>query len=376
MPMAEVEQFSYGVTNPILACVMAYVGCLLGLICAAHARTLPVGRPRARWLWASAAGIGGSGLWLMHMMAMLGFEVEGTTIRYNALLIIASLAIGVFVVAAGIFLVAYGKRSVPRLLVGGTLTGIGVTGQHLVGMAAVNINGSFTFNPRIMAVSVAISLVFSTTALWFTLAARRGVHFLAAALVMALAVTGTHYSAMVALGVDMSPMPHDVPGVEPTLFVLPILLLSIATLICLLFCGLNILGDEQFALRVDPAILAEPTPSQSPRRPGGRTTSQVARTSRPASHTGNPPPHDVYPSPRSGFEPAIGAGPMAGASPYRADRMRPSSLRALAGNTSELRVVGRDRDRLRRAPDDPAPSDNPPRRPGVVTRAELPADDD
>jgi hypothetical protein len=210
-----------------------------------------------------------------------------------------------------------------------------------------------------MAVSVAISLVFSTTALWFTLAARKGVHFLAAALVMALAVTGTHYSAMVALGVDMSPMPHDVPGVEPTLFVLPILLLSIATLICLLFCGLNILGDEQFALRVDPAILAAP-PSQSSTRPRGRTASQAVRTSRPASHIGDPPPIGGYPSPRSGFEPAIGAGPTAGASPYRPDRMRPSSLRALAGNTSELRVVGRDRDGLRRAPSDRVPSDRAP----------------
>src|SRR5580765_4493067 len=83
MPAAEVEQFSYGVTNPIVAAVMAYFGCLLGLVCTAHARTLPAGVKRVRWLVAGATAIGAAGLWLMHMMAVLGFEVENTPMRYD-----------------------------------------------------------------------------------------------------------------------------------------------------------------------------------------------------------------------------------------------------------------------------------------------------
>jgi NO-binding membrane sensor protein with MHYT domain len=261
MPMAEVEQFSYGITNPILASVMAYVGCLLGLACTAHARTLPHGRRRAGWIVAASVAIGGGGIWLMHMMAMLGFEVEGTTMRFNPWVILASLALAIVVVAGGIFLVGYGRRSVPRLLVGGFLTGVGVSGQHLTGMAAVHINGSFGFDPRFLAASIVISVVASTTALWFTLAARRGLHFIGAAAVLAIAVTGMHYTAMMALRIQMNDVPHDVPGVQPTLFVLPILLMSIAALVCLLFCALNIMGEDEFALRVDPAVLAAPQPS-------------------------------------------------------------------------------------------------------------------
>ncbi len=284
MPMAEVEQFSYGVTNPILASVMAYVGCLLGLACTAHARTLPVGRGRAGWLLAGSVAIGGGGIWLMHMMAMLGFEVEGTTMRFNPWVILGSLAIAIVVVGGGIFLVGYGRRSVPRLLVGGLLTGLGVSGQHLTGMAAVHINGSFGFDPRFLAASIAISVVASTTALWFTLAARRGLHFLAAAAVLAVAVTGMHYTAMMALRIQMSDMPHKVPGVEPTAFVLPILLMSIAALVCLLFCALNIMGDDEFALRVDPTVLAGPVP------PAPRTPADLSAGSR-RPPLGRPPVH-------------------------------------------------------------------------------------
>jgi NO-binding membrane sensor protein with MHYT domain len=281
MPMAEVEQFSYGVTNPILASVMAYVGCLLGLACTAHARTLPVGRRRAGWLLAGSVAIGGGGIWLMHMMAMLGFEVEGTTMRFNPWVILGSLALAIAVVAAGIFLVGYGRRSVARLLVGGLLTGLGVSGQHLTGMAAVHINGSFGFDPRFLAASIVISVVASTTALWFTLAARRGLHFLAAAAVLAVAVTGMHYTAMMALRIQMNDMPHRVPGVEPTSFVLPILLMSIAALVCLLFCALNIMGEDEFALRVDPAVLAGPA---QPGPTGLNTGSRQPPLGRPPAH--------------------------------------------------------------------------------------------
>jgi NO-binding membrane sensor protein with MHYT domain len=319
MPMAEVEQFSYGVTNPILASVMAYVGCLLGLACTAHARTLPVGRRRAGWLLAGSVAIGGGGIWLMHMMAMLGFEVEGTTMRFNPWVILGSLAIAIVVVAGGIFLVGYGRRSVPRLLVGGLLTGLGVSGQHLTGMAAVHINGSFGFDPRFLVASIAISVTASTTALWFTLAARRGLHFLAAAAVLAVAVTGMHYTAMMALRIHVNDMPHKVLGVEPTTFVLPILLMSIAALVCLLFCALNIMGEDEFALRVDPAVLAGSAP------PAPRTPTDLAVGSR------RPP---LSQPPLS--QPPLSQPPLS----------RPPA-RALSLSTREMRMVGSHREHAR-----------------------------
>jgi NO-binding membrane sensor protein with MHYT domain len=247
--------------------------------------------------------IGGGGIWLMHMMAMLGFEVEGSPMRFNPWVILGSLALAIVVVAGGIFLVGYGRRTTARLLLGGFLTGLGVSGQHLTGMAAVHINGSFGFDPRFLIASIVISVVASTTALWFTLAARRGLHFIGAAAVLAVAVTGMHYTAMMALRIQMDDMPHQIPGVQPTIFVLPILLMSIAALVCLLFAALNIMGEDEFALRVDPAVLAGPPP-------GPRTSTESTTGSR---------------------RPPIGLQPP----------------RALSLSTREMRLVGSHRDRDR-----------------------------
>jgi NO-binding membrane sensor protein with MHYT domain len=264
MPTAEVEQFSYGVTNPIIAAVMAYFGCLLGLVCTAHARTLPAGVKRVRWLVAGATAIGAAGLWLMHMMAVLGFEVEGTPMRYDLGLVAGSLVAAVAVVTFGILVVGTGRRSATRLILGGTLTGLGLAAQHFTGMAAIHINGHFSYDNRLVAAAVGIGVVASTLALWFTVSARKGVHFLGAAAVMALAVMGMHYTAVFAMHAHVDRVPHTVSGLESTSFVLPIFALAVVALICLLFAGLNILGDDEFRLRVSPAALAAPAETTRP----------------------------------------------------------------------------------------------------------------
>jgi hypothetical protein len=225
----------------------------------------------------------------------------------------------------------------------------------MVGIGAVHVNGTFHFDPRLLAMSVAIAVVAATTALWSTLAARRGVHFLGAALVMAIAITGDHYTAMAALHVQMADMPHDVPGVAPTTFVIPVLLLSIAGLVCLLFCGLSLLGDEEFALRVDPAALAVPSgtpsataagrPASRPARaaPGGRITAVPLRADAGPPRRPGPPPQP---------DPVLGPD---GRPPLR-------SRRALSTSTSELRLIGTDPERTRTRPN--ANVDFPDRVPG------------
>lgn len=378
MPMAEVEQFSYGVTNPILASVMAYVGCLLGLACTAHARTLANTKQRTRWLLGGSVAIGGAGIWLMHMMAMLGFEVEGSPMRFNPWLITASLGIAIAVVTSGIFLVGYGPRSVPRLLVGGVLTGIGVSAQHLTGMAAVHINGSLSLDPRLLGASIGISVVASTTALWFTLAARHGVQFLGAAAIMAVAVTGMHYTAMAALRVDVDQMPHMVRGVDPTTFVLPILLMSIATAVCLLFCALNVMGDEDFRLRADSVLLGAPSAAEAgSRRPRAmqRTSSNgpppARRPTGAVARQGGPPAQRTAhhrapePTPPAGELPARPQfnGPYGARRP---DRANPSHmLRALSLGTHEVPVVSSQPDQVQPAAQADRPDrDTSQRRPG------------
>jgi NO-binding membrane sensor protein with MHYT domain len=304
MPAAEVEQFSYGVTNPIVAAVMAYFGCLLGLVCTAHARTLPSGGRRIRWLVAGATAIGAAGLWLMHMMAVLGFEVEDSPMRYDLGLVAGSLVAAVAVVTVGILIVGTGRRSVPRLIFGGTLTGLGLAAQHFTGMSAIHINGHFSYDGRLVAAAVGIGIVASTLALWFTVAARKGVHFLGAAAVMALAVMGMHYTAVFAMRAHVDEGLHNVSGLQPTTFVLPIFALAVVALVCLLFAGLNILGDDEFRLRVDASVLADPPEPAAPRTTGAAAAFATGPRRRAIGPGGSAAPRSHRGAPASSTESA------------------------------------------------------------------------
>ena len=95
--MAEIHHLAYGWVNPVLAYVMSALGCLLGLLLMTKARAR-TGRRRVRLLAYAAVAIGGTGIWQMHFIAMLGFDVPATSIRYDPLRTAASLAIAVVVV--------------------------------------------------------------------------------------------------------------------------------------------------------------------------------------------------------------------------------------------------------------------------------------
>ena len=76
--MAHLQHFAYGWATPVLAYLFSFLGCLLGLKATSRARMLPSGAVKARWLILAAWAIGGTGIWVMHFLAMIGFQVTGT----------------------------------------------------------------------------------------------------------------------------------------------------------------------------------------------------------------------------------------------------------------------------------------------------------
>lgn len=206
-----VNGFTYGVVTPGFAYLMSFVGSVLGLQSMARARASD-GGARYRWVLVGAFSIGGTGIWVMHFIAMLGFTVAGAEIRYSVPVTVLSLLIAVAVVAAGLTIVVSGGSRAPVLLFGGTVTGCGVAAMHYVGMAAMHMHPATHYDPATVAWSVLIAIVAATAALWATLNIRGAWATVGAALVMALAVTGMHYTGMAALTV--APLaPDQVPGV-------------------------------------------------------------------------------------------------------------------------------------------------------------------
>ena len=79
MTQLQVNQFSHGILNPGLGCLMSCLGSFLGLRCLTRARAC-AGRNRAIWLLIASVGIGGTGLWVTHVVAMLGYTIPGQQI--------------------------------------------------------------------------------------------------------------------------------------------------------------------------------------------------------------------------------------------------------------------------------------------------------
>jgi NO-binding membrane sensor protein with MHYT domain len=160
------------------------------------------------WLVGGAASMG-IGIWSMHFIGMLAYSVP-IPLRYNVLTTLASLVIAML--TSGFALAVSSQRllSVPRLAVGAIFMGSGISAMHYTGMAAIQIMPVITWDPLLVAASIAIAITASFVALWLFFRLRAGQSWLmrvvraGAAVVMGLAVSGMHYTAMAAAMLDRS----------------------------------------------------------------------------------------------------------------------------------------------------------------------------
>jgi NO-binding membrane sensor protein with MHYT domain len=214
------EHFGAGWVSPVLAYAMASVGAALGLRCTMRALEA-TGRSRRNWLLTASLAIG-TGIWTMHFIAMLGFSVVGSPIRYDVLGTVASLLVAVLVVGAGVFMVGYGRDRNRSLVLGGLGTGLGVAAMHYLGMAALRLHGHVTYNPVLVTLSVIIAVAAATAALWAALnvTAARGVWL--ASLVMGLAVSSMHYTGMTAVQIQLTPSRAALSGASAMKFIFPL----------------------------------------------------------------------------------------------------------------------------------------------------------
>jgi NO-binding membrane sensor protein with MHYT domain len=253
--MPTVHQFAYGALNPVAGYLLACVGSLIGLGAAAQARATNDGSRRLRWLIIASVAIG-TGIWLMHFMAMLGFDVPEAPVRYEPVVTAFSAVMSILVVGIGIFIAGYGRRSGARVLAGGLFTGGGVAAMHYTGMAALRVPGAIGYNTSLVAASVLVAVIAATVALWFTVTISGWWPRVFAAAVMGVAVTGMHYTGMAALQVHLELDTDPVGGINPILLVLPITVIAAAALLGLVLTALQASAQEDFG-PLEPARVVE-----------------------------------------------------------------------------------------------------------------------
>ncbi|MER8230384.1 MHYT domain-containing protein [Streptomyces sp. NPDC101490] len=280
-----IDGFNYGLVTPIAAFLMACLGGALGLRCTT--RSLRHGEGfKAGWLVLGATSIG-AGVWTMHFIAMMGFSVEQAPVAYDRPITFASLAVAVLMVGVGILIVGYRGATALTLVTGGTVTGLGIATMHYLGMAGIRLRGRVEYDTLTVALSVVIAVVAATAALWAAVSVHGFLASLGASLVMGVAVSGMHYTAMSAVSVHLHAIGAGPGTGDPAASLLLPMLIGPAVFLILaavvvMFDPLLVMGDpdrRRSAARIVhrpgiPAPRHVPSygrPSHWPARPGGRS---------------------------------------------------------------------------------------------------------
>jgi NO-binding membrane sensor protein with MHYT domain len=245
--VAHVHHFTYGAFNPVAAFLLAFLGSFFGLLCTRRARDARTRSRRNRWLAIAAFAIGGGAIWLMHFAAMLGFDVPDSPVRYSIPMTILSFLFAVVTVGVGLVVVGNGRRSGPKVVASGFLTGVGVLAMHYSGMEGLHVAGVVHYNVMLVAASAIIAIVASTVALWFAVSVRGYAPTAGAAGLMAVAVCGMHYTGMAAMTVRLRAItPADVKGLAPLAMIIPITVITAACVLGVALAALQAMTEEEF----------------------------------------------------------------------------------------------------------------------------------
>ncbi|MGW7441787.1 MHYT domain-containing protein [Kitasatospora sp. NPDC054795] len=261
--MGTLNHLSLGWLTPALSYLMACTGAALGLRCTLRGLAAS-GPARRNWLITAAAAIG-SGIWTMHFVAMFGFTVDGTELRYNVPLTVLSLVVAVLVTGLGLTVVCYGRHRGLSLLSGGVTTGLGVAAMHYLGMAALRMHGGLHYDAGTVALSVLIAVGAATAALWAAVTIRNVYTAAAAAMAMGLAVSCMHYTGMAAVHVRLEPTRTVLGGVSPMEFVFPLAVgLGSFLFLASAFVALSPTAQERAGYREAGELAVEEVPAAPP----------------------------------------------------------------------------------------------------------------
>ncbi|MEK6807346.1 MAG: MHYT domain-containing protein [Pseudomonadota bacterium] len=182
----------------VVAVIASFVALDMATRVSAH-HSLLAGR---LWLAAGATAMG-FGIWSMHFIGMLAFHLP-IAVSYDIPITLLSLLFAVLASGFALQVISGGEIRPRRLLSSGVVMGAGIAAMHYTGMAAMQVLPPVRYNPWLLAASVVIAIAAATAALWVS-SRLRGESIVSAfgakagsALIMALAITGMHYTGMAA----------------------------------------------------------------------------------------------------------------------------------------------------------------------------------
>lgn len=153
---------------------------------------------RALWVALTALCLGG-GIWSMHFVAMLAFEIP-LAVGFDPGLTVLSLALPIVTAAVGFaYLARDPDPTWAQIVLIGVIFGVAIVAMHYTGMHAMRMAASMEFDFRLVALSFMIAVVASIAALRMSQHDRGPYKLALGSVLMGLAISGMHYTGMAAL---------------------------------------------------------------------------------------------------------------------------------------------------------------------------------
>ena len=119
-------------------------------------------------IWLAGGGVAmGIGIWAMHFIGMLAMDLA-MSMSYDVAITALSMAIAIGSSMFALWLVSGEQLRLRRLLPGAFVMGTGIVAMHYTGMAALEVSPGIVWDKTWVALSVVIALVASLVALWLT----------------------------------------------------------------------------------------------------------------------------------------------------------------------------------------------------------------
>ena len=203
---ADTTQYIYGTHNAWLVLFsigIAIFASFMALQIAGMARSSERGFQRQTAIITGAIALGG-GIWSMHFIGMLAFDIC-TRVSFDPGLTLLSMLPGMAASWVALHMLARPSINWRQLVVGGVLVGVGIGSMHYSGMAAMQTSLALRYEPWLFALSLLVAVTMAMLALWvrFGLSAMRQrlsplASLLLSSVVMGLAISGMHYTGMLA----------------------------------------------------------------------------------------------------------------------------------------------------------------------------------
>ncbi len=163
--------------------------------------TQTCGKDRNIWLGGGAVAMG-TGIWAMHFVGMLAFQLP-MPVSYNFPIVLFSILAAVFASALALKTVTAPTLPIGAWLLSSVVMGSGISTMHYTGMAAMQVPAQIHYDGNLVSLSIGVAIVVSMIALQLVFrlcqAESNSLTKLGATIVMGAAIPLMHYIGMAAV---------------------------------------------------------------------------------------------------------------------------------------------------------------------------------